>query len=353
MVVRKIIIENFRNLDSVYIEPSDFINFFVGDNAHGKTNLIEAIYFLAFGKSFRTNNFINLLNNKKKCIIKFTIFYNDVLHNLKVEIDKNKVIEINGKKSTIKDVSNFFKVIIYYPSEINFLLKYPSLRRNLIDKSIFLLDTDYIDLHLNYLKCLKNRNICLKKNIDDYIWKEKIIELSYEIVKRRILYIEEINHNFFQYDSFIEGENYHIEYKKLDIINYINNLKNDFKKVENKEKKVGYTLLGQHTDSISFYINKMNLDIFGSEGQKKFFLLFYKYIQLIHFNKNKKYKPLLIIDDATSEIDNKREMFLINNLLSNCDQSFVTSLKKPSFYKEGDKIFFVNNGKIFDIKESS
>lgn len=353
MEVKKIEVKNFRNLNFVYLEPSENINFFVGENAHGKTNLIEAIYFLSFGKSFRTNNFRNLLNDKKKSTIKCLVLHNNVNYNLKVEIDYNKKIEINGKKSTFKDISNFFKVLIYYPSEINFLLKSPSLRRNLIDKSIFLLDVNYVDLHLDYLKCLKNRNICLKSKKDDYIWKEKIIDLSYKIVKRRISYIEEINNIFSSFDNFIEGENYQINYKKIDISNYRENLENDFIKIGKKEQKIGYTLLGQHTDNISFIINDMNLDNYGSEGQKKTFLLFYKYAQLLNFYNNKKYKPLLIIDDATSEIDSKRELFLIDNLLSNCNQSFITSLKKPSFYKEGDKVFFIRDGKIFDTKENS
>ena len=353
MEVKTIEIKNFRNLNFVYLKPSENINFFVGENAHGKTNLIEAIYFLSIGKSFRTNNFRNLLNDKKKSTIKCSVLHNNVHYNLKIDIDCDKKIEVNGKKSTFKDISNFFKVLIYYPSEINFLLKSPSLRRNLIDKSIFLLDVNYADLHLDYLKCLKNRNICLKNKKDDYIWKEKIIDLSYEIVKKRISYIEEINSIFSSFDDFIEGENYQIKYKKVDISNYRNNLENDFKKIEKNEDKIGYTLLGQHTDNISFIINDMSLDNYGSEGQKKTFLLLYKYAQLLNFYNNNKYKPLLIIDDATSEIDSKRELFLIDNLLSNCNQSFITSLKKPSFYKDGDKIFFIRDGKIIDTKGNS
>ncbi|MBD1400755.1 hypothetical protein ICT70_08745, partial [Pelobacter sp. M08fum] len=148
-----------------------------------------------------------------------------------------------------------------------------------------------------------------------------------------------------------EGENYQINYKKTDISNYKNKLRTDFEKIEHKEKKLGYTLLGQHTDSISFLINNLDLDSIGSEGQKKSFLLFFKFAQILNSKIKSDFKPVLLIDDLNSEIDNKRQIILINNLLSHCDQSFITSLKIPFFYKENDKIFYVNNGNIFENKE--
>jgi DNA replication and repair protein RecF len=353
MAVKKIEIENFRNLASVYFEPSSTKNFIIGDNAQGKTNLVEAIYFLVFGKSFRTNNFRNLLNDKKKSVLKFQIVNNNVHYDIKIQIDKEKNIEINGKKSKIKDISEFFKIILYYPSEINFLLKNPSLRRSLIDKSIYLIDVNYINLHLNYLKCLKNRNICLKENKDNYIWTEKLIDLSYEIVKKRVVYIQEINDILFEYNGLIEEETYQINYKKIDIFDYKEKLRLDFEKIEKKEKRLGYTLLGQHTDAVSLSISNNDLDTIGSEGQKKTFLLFFKFAQIIHLKNKNSFSPILLIDDANSEIDEKRQKILIEYLLSNCGQSFITSLKTPSFYKEKDKIFYINNGNIFENKENS
>lgn len=351
MVVKKIEIKNFRNIESICIEPKKNINFIIGDNAQGKTNIIESIYFLVFGKSFRTNNLTNLLNDKKKSVLEFLVSNNNVQFNIRIQIDKDKNIEINGKKAKIKEISNILKIILYYPSEISFLLKNPSLRRNLIDKSIYLTDATYSDLHLDYLKCLKNRNICLKENKDSYVWKEKLVDLSYEIVKKRIAYIKEINITLFKYNDLIEGEKYKVRYKKTDIENYKEKLRLDFQKIEKKEKKVGYTLLGQHTDSVSLTINNCDLDAIGSEGQKKSFLLFFKFAQIVNLKKTCSFNPVLIIDDINSEIDDRRQNILIENLLSHCEQSFITSLKIPSFYKEKDKVFYVNNGNILENKE--
>ncbi len=352
MVVKKIEIKNFRNIRNICLEPKDNNNFIIGDNAQGKTNLVESIYFLVFGKSFRTNNLKNLLNEKKKSELNFLILNNSVNYNVKIQFDREKNIEINGKKSNIKDVSKILKIILYYPSEINFLLKNPSLRRSLIDKSIYFTDINYSDLHIDYLKCLKNRNICLKENKDSYIWKEKLIDLSYEIVKKRLSYIQEINNILFDFNDLIEGEKYQINYKKTDISNYREKLRFDFENIEIKEKNLGYTLLGQHTDSVSLSINNIDLDIVGSEGQKKSFLLFFKFAQIINLERKKNFRPVLLLDDVTSEIDNKRQNILIDNLLSRCDQSFITSLKIPSFYKEKDKVFYVNNGHISESKEN-
>lgn len=353
MVFKNIEIKNFRNINDISFKPSDNKNFIIGDNAQGKTNIIESIYFLVFGKSFRTNNLTNLLNEKKKSVLNFSIIKNHVEYKINIKINKEKNIEINGKKSKLKDISNLLKVVLYYPSEINFLLKSPSLRRNLIDKSIYLTDVNYSDLHLDYLKCLKNRNVCLKKNKDSYIWKEKLIDLSYEIVKKRILYVEKINKILYEFDSLIEGEIYQVSYKKKDISNYKEKLKSDFEKIEKKEEKLGYTLLGQHTDPVSLLLNNMDLDSIGSEGQKKSFLLLFKLAQISNLKNEIDVNPVLIIDDVNSEIDEKRQKILIYNLLSICDQSFITSLKVPSFYKEKDKIFYVNNGYIFENKENS
>ena len=217
MVLEKIEINNFRNINYICFEPSINNNFIIGNNAQGKTNILESIYFLVFGKSFRTNNIKNLLKDKKKSVLKFSILNSNVRYNIKIQFEKNKIVEVNGKKSKIKDISDIFKVVLYYPSEINFLLKNPSLRRSLIDKSIYLTDVNYSDLHHDYLKCLKNRNICLKEKKDSYVWKEKLIDLSYEIVKKRIFYIQEINNILLQCNDLIEGETYQIYYKKIDI----------------------------------------------------------------------------------------------------------------------------------------
>ena len=347
MFLEKIEIEKFRNINSAVYYPGQNINFIIGKNAQGKTNFLEAIYFLAYGKSFRTNKINYLFNNENFFNLNTILKKNKVSYIINMKIkEKEKKIKINNKYEKIRDVSDKLKVILYFPGEINFLLKSPALRRNLLDKAIFLHDVNYLDIHLDYIKCLKNRNLCLKENKDDYIWREKLIELSYAIVKKRKKYITEINRLLENNVQNFEKEIYNIKYSSINLENYMNIMRMDFEKIRNTEEKVGYTLLGQHTDAVTFQINDKNIDNYGSEGQKKTFLLLYKYAQLLNFNKHKEFKPILLVDDISSEIDNTREKILIDKLLSNCDQSFITSLNKPSFSFEKANFFHINNGKI-------
>lgn len=347
MFLEKIEIKEFRNIKSIVFYPEKNINYIIGNNAQGKTNFLEAIYFLAYGKSFRTNKLENLLNNNNFFQLEAIVKKNKVNYSINLTVKGlEKKVELNNKIKKIKDISDKLNVILYFPSEINFLLKSPSLRRNLLDKSIFLHDINYLDLHLDYIKCLKNRNLCLKENKDDYIWREKLIELSYNIVKKRLFYLDKINEVLMDNENIFKNEVYNIKYKNIDIDNYTNVMRNDFEKIRKSEEKVGYTLIGQHTDTIIFQLNEKNIDNYGSEGQKKSFLLLYKYSQLLNFFKHKKFKPILLIDDISSEIDNTREKKLIEKLLLNCEQSFITSLSKPSFTNKKANFFYINNGKI-------
>lgn len=352
MLLEKIKIINFRNIDSLVYYPGKNVNYIIGDNAQGKTNFLEAIYFMAYGKSFRTNKINNLFNKKKYFYLSSDINNDNVCYSIDIKVnDIEKKIKLNNKRKKIKDISEKLNIILYFPSEINILLKSPSLRRNLLDKSIFLHDIKYLDLHIDYIKCLKNRNICLKENKDDYIWREKLIELSYHIVKKRIFYINRINEILFQNVDLFENEIYKIKYKNIDLDNYKININKEFDKTIKHEQKVGYTLLGQHTDNVTFHINNINIENYGSEGQKKTFLLLYKYSQLINFYNHKKFKPILLIDDISSEIDNKREKLLIEKLLLKCDQSFITSLNTPSFINKKANFFNINNGRLMSNKE--
>jgi len=351
MVLEEIEVKNFRNFENTIFTPGKKVNYIIGKNAQGKTNLIEAIYYQSIGKSFRTNHIKNLMNNKNDIFIRSVLTHNQVKYSLHIKANTNfKNILLNNKVVKIKDISKILKVILYYPSEINLLLKSPAHRRNLIDKSIFLHDSDYLDLHIDYLKCLKNRNLCLKQKKDSYIWTEKLISFSYDIVVRRIKYIDKINTIIFDNGEVFQNENYKIKYKILDLLNYKDKLKNELNNAKEKELKLGYTTYGQHTDSIEFHINNNNIDDYGSEGQKKTFLLLYKISQLSNFYNQEMYKPILILDDIKSETDSEREKILLEMLLSNCDQSFLTTLSRPAVYNKNYKYFNIDNGKLLESK---
>lgn len=354
MVLEEIEIQNFRNFDKTTFSPGKNVNYIIGKNAQGKTNLVEAIYYQSLGKSFRTNRIKTLMKNKNDFLIKTKINHNSVRYTLSIKANTDyKCILLNNKIAKIKEISKILKVVLYYPSEINILLKSPAHRRNLIDKSIFLHDSNYLDLHVDYLKCLKNRNLCLKQKKDSYIWTEKLVNFSYDIVSRRKKFIDKINSIFLCNSKIFHDENYKIKYKILDLLNYKDNLKSELNHANERELKLGYTTYGQHTDSIEFQVNNTNIEDYGSEGQKKTFLLLYKISQLSNFYTEERYRPILILDDIKSEIDSDREKLLFEMLLSNCDQSFLTTLSKPAIHIKNYKYFNINNGNLQEDKGNS
>ena len=346
MIIENIVIKNFRNLEHVKLIPNEKKNYIIGDNAQGKTNILESLYFLSYIKSYRTNDINNLYDKKKELSIDAVVVSNKVRNKININCQsKIKNIYLNNSVVKIKKLSEIINIIFYYPSEINLLLKFPSYRRNLIDKSIYLFNSNYVDIHNSYIKCLKNRNVCLKKNKDDYIWREKLIDLSFMITELRINYINRINKLIRSFNIY-DNEHYEIYYNNYDISNYKNELKNKFKTSEEKDKKNGYTSIGPHTEDIIFNLNGNNISYYGSEGQKKTFILLYKYAQILDYESIKGDYPVFLVDDLTSELDSCRENFILNKILLECEQSFITSNSEPKKLSENTSIFYVNNGMI-------
>ncbi|HEY5672273.1 MAG TPA: DNA replication and repair protein RecF, partial [Malonomonas sp.] len=216
MVIKKIKIGNFRNIESAEFKVSPKLNFFVGNNAQGKTNLVEAIYTAAFLKSFRTQNIEETIKeNSSRATIEIEVNNQSVNNIINCSYDKkNKILTIDKKKPEYNKYYSLLNVVIFYPEEVNYLSNYPLFRRNLLDRSIFYSNFDYIYVYKKYVRCLKQRNSYLKKDSRDVdCWTDQLIAYGSEIVKERLLYIEKIN-NYFNSFNFkkINGENYYLNY---------------------------------------------------------------------------------------------------------------------------------------------
>ena len=349
MYIESIKIKDFRNIDNCYIKPNKKINFILGKNAQGKTNLIETIYYSSFFKSFRTNKNINLIKKDiETFFINIDIVNNNVNNRLKISLNRKNIKEvfINEKKP---DNKNFYRVlnsIIYFPDEISYLKNYPTYRRNLIDRSIFYINNNYINIYKKYKKCLKQRNIYLKSNDNkNDIWKEQLIEYAHLIIVERINYLERINEYFNQINESNKNEElYSIKYSNYNKEKIKDDLFNKFKINENKEKKYGFTLTGPHIDDFIFSINNNNINMYSSEGQKRSLLLSYKQAQLLDYKDNYGYYPVLLFDDMGSELDSSRKTSIFNRILKNSGQVFITTMDIPDIAKSESTIFKVVNG---------
>ncbi len=351
MVIEEIIIKNFRNIGDINLYPHNKLNYFIGDNAQGKTNIIESIYFCSFLKSYRNKNSINLIkNNEDHFFINIKINNNNIIDDLKVFLDRkrNKSIKLNNK---FPENNEFFKkinTIIYYPDEINYLNLYPQYRRNFIDRSIFLLDKNYINIFSKYKKILKNRNNLIKSNRYnkdlDQVWIESLVEQSIKIIDKRKKYIEYINDLLNEEN--INNEIYNIEYNNYITKDIKSFLYDKYIKTLEKDLKLGYTTIGPHSDDFIFKINNDDIRKYSSEGQKKSFILKLKKSQIANYLNITGDYPILIIDDIANELDKNRKISYLSDLIENSGQVFITTTDLANKCDTNCSVFKVVNGNV-------
>lgn len=355
MYIKNIKVNNFRNIENCNIDFDEKINFILGDNGQGKSNFLESIYYSNFYKSFRTKNNKDLINFKNEgFFLNINIINNKINNNLKIYFDKknNKKILLNNKIPKFSNIYKIINSIIYYPAEINLLNLYPFYRRNLIDRSIFFIENEYINFIKKYNKILKQRNIFLKNKSNKFDpWKDQLIEESINIINKRKNYIKKINKKLdIFYNNNEIDEYYSIYYKYLNENNIKDKIYNDFKKYEEREKYLGYTLFGPHIDDFNFFINKKDIRKYSSEGQKKNFLLNYKYVQMLDYYEEFSLYPILLFDDLGSELDSNRRKIYLNKIIENSGQIFITSTHYPIDIPKYSKLYKIEDGVIINIK---
>ena len=221
----------------------------------------------------------------------------------------------------------------------------------MLDRAIFYNNHNYINIYKNYGRCLKQRNTFLKGShtVDD-CWRDQLIKYGSAIIRERLSYIDKIN-NFFSGELFQKNkqENYSLAYSKeyKESKNIEEQLTEDFNRKKSREKVVGYTLTGPHRDDILFYLNGQPADTFASQGQKRSLIISFKTAQIIDYKNVHGYSPVLVLDDMTSELDYNRKNILLDNLLVNSGQVFITSTDfKQINRSEQSKVFRVKNGEI-------
>ena len=352
MYIEKIKLINFRNYLEQEIILNKNINIFYGDNAQGKTNILEAIYICSIGKSYRTNKEKEIINfNKENLIVEINYEKKEINNKIKLEINNiKKIFYSNGiKLKKLSEILGNINIVIFGPDDIN-LLKGPAKnRRKLLDIMISQLKPKYIYNLTQYLKILEQRNNYLRqikyenkeKNIIE-IWDEKLAEHAEIIFNFRKEFINKINNKINNIHNKIteNKENINIEYisnfeeKQKYLINLKNNINEDIKK--------GYTNLGIHRDDFNLFINNKKINIYGSQGQHRSAILSLKITETeIIYEEIDEY-PIILLDDFMSELDNKRIKNFLENIKNN--QIIITCTEKIE--KNNSKIFNVVEGKI-------
>ncbi len=361
MKLKKINISNFRNISQLEYTAAPGLNVLMGDNAQGKTNILEAIYVLANGSSFRTNNDRLMVQYEKKCFhLKGTHQTENRVISTEVEycLTNGKQIKINSKK-TNQNNQNRLRVVVFTPDDLYLVKGSPSRRRNYIDYILKEVSNEYRLLVDNYYKILRKRNEVLKKNpINDRTYNllnELFIEYSAKIITARINFINLLDSlvakNFGQMNQ--EGAikiKYALSFPVQDgKVNYKNLSDNLIKYVEeNKENEVRRksTLVGPHLDDINIYLNNKPARLFASQGQQRNIAVSLKISEVHAFKELSDYYPVFLLDEVLAEFDDQRKSRLIEQISSSEYQSFLTSVVNDMISSFGSKISLVRNGEV-------
>ncbi len=351
MIIESLEIRNFRNIKNSIFEPNNKINIIYGENANGKTSFIESIYTVSNLKSFRTLNTSEAINIESNIATVDCFFKNNnSKQNLKLDIRKTtKVYTKNNKKIKIDDYLWSLFSIVFMPDDIFLINGSPSKKRDLIDKAIFYTDKKYINILKNYYKIVANKNINLKNNKLSEIenWNALIAKYSSIIVSIRNNYIDRINLilknnlNNFKYNYEITKSTPLSESDLYEF--YIQDLKRNI----DKEIKYKYSIIGAHRQNIDFNIDNKKLKIFGSQGQKRSFILLFRSSQIIDFENIHGFVPILLLDDMASELDDLNQNIFFKILNDFPGQIFITTTDKKLFSNSDNiKHFCVEDGKI-------
>ncbi len=318
MYIDNLKIQNFRNYKYQEINFENKINIFYGDNAQGKTNILESIFISSFGKSFRTKKDKELIKIGENFLkIESHFQKRDREGKIKVEISDKKNVYLNDiKLKKLSEVLGNIIIVIFTPDDINLLKSGPSARRKFLDMMIGQLRPTYV-LNLNaYLKTLEQRNNFLKQKIKNDqmldIWDEKLAEYGEKVFSYRKHFIELIKNKITSIHSEITDEKIDISYfsdckdKKSFIEELKKNRQNDYYR--------GYTTKGVHRDDFTIYIDNEPVNIYGSQGQNRTAILSLKLAELNVIYDDLGEYPILLLDDFMSELDEKRISNFLNNI---------------------------------------
>lgn len=359
MFIKNIELKNFRNYDELTLSFNDKVNFIVGNNAQGKTNLLEGIYMSSIGKSFRTSKDSEMIGfGRDFCKIKVTAQKNLFLTDVEIMIrnDRGKSIKVDGVNiSKTSDLLENIYIVIFSPEDLKIVKDEPEKRRRFIDRELCLIKPYYFDCLSSYRKVLLQRNTYLKeKNIEKSvldIWDTQLSSYGAKIISMRRDFIEKINEISHRLHLNITNgkENLKIEYDPS--VNPVGEVKDTenilykcLKDSYNNDMRLRTTTKGPHRDDIQFYIDDVNVRSYGSQGQQRTAALSLKLAELDLIKNETGENAVLLLDDVMSELDNSRQEFLIRSLSD--IQLFITSTDITDNLKD-----VVSKGNIYKIEE--
>ena len=376
MYLKHFIAQNYRNLQQFEVDFDPNVNIFIGQNAQGKTNLLEAIYFLALTRSHRTSN--------DKELIAFGKDYANVsghIYKSQVDLSLRVLITTKGKKVWVNRVEQAklskyvgqLNAILFSPEDLDLIKGAPNLRRRFMDQEFGQISAEYLYFAGKYKQVLQQKNNYLKQlakgEAHDTMFLEVLSDqlagVAAEVIVRRfqfLNYLDQYARDAYAYIS-TSAEKLKVIYRpsvkeisaKDRIEEVYHKVLNNFQKNQKLEILKGTTLSGPHRDDIEFELNGKNAHLFGSQGQQRTIALSIKLaeIQLVHQITDE--YPLLLLDDVMSELDHNRQSALLNYIHGKT-QTFITTtdlegisweiIKKPKIYRIKSGQIYLEEGKL-------
>ncbi len=346
MHITRLYADNFRNLSSVLVDFNQDLNIILGANGQGKTNLLEAIYYLGTGCSHRTSTTSELINKNKAdkpAVVQIKLHReNDIKDKLSLRLKtRNKVYKINNEKvDNLEAFIGYLNVVLFSPEDLQLVKGSPSQRRDFIDVEVSQVSSKYYRKLKRYDKVLKQRNNLLKdlragrnKNKDLLpVFTEQLVDLGSDIIAKRQEVVEKLKilARLHQRRLTDNEENLKISYQ-ISFEHKYESLEKSFTEEleQNKEKEIerGYTTCGPHRDDLKLVLNDFDVRKFGSQGQQRTVALALKLSELEFMKSEAGEYPVLLLDDVFSELDSSRRQFLMD-FIGGRVQTFLTTTDK-------------------------
>lgn len=367
MTIKTLELLHFRNYERQELTLGDSINILFGENAQGKTNILEALYITATGKSHRTNNYQDLIRYGETGFeLKLTAGINGRENNITIRYSKEKGrhAEINGiKRNKLSDILGTLNMILFSPETLEVVKGSPLMRRKFIDILLCQTNRQYLHFLQQYNMLIKNKSLALKKgkNENKYknvipVWNEQLAQYGGKISLLRMKTIENLN-NYMkkEMEQITEGKEVsELIYKTYCAYNceaddkyFENELRKRLEQGLLKEMQLSQCLYGPHRDDFEILLNGMNSRQYCSQGQQRTLALSLIIAELLFVEEARGEKPVLLLDDVMSELDLKRQEYLLRGLYD--VQTIITTTDELPFNSIKDrhvKRFYVRNGSI-------
>ena len=357
MYIQSLELKNYRNYDRLIIEFSSGTNILYGDNAQGKTNILEAVYLGATTKSHRGSKDKEIIRfGENEAHIRIHLMKQDIGHQIDMHLKKSRtkgaaIDQIPIKRSS--DLLGFVPVIFFSPEDLSIIKNGPSERRKFLDIELSQLEKMYLHQLSSYNKVMAQRNNLLKqlvyqRELLDTLdsWDLQLVKYGSEVIRYRRKFIEDLNEIIREIHKNLTGKKEKIVLKYDYSVNY-----DEFLTVLQRKREIDLkyasTGAGPHRDDIEFLVNGIDIRRFGSQGQQRTAALSLKLAQIELVKRQTGETPILLLDDVLSELDSSRKNYLLDSIKD--IQTLITCTGLEEFinsHLQIDKMFQVKSGKI-------